>query len=88
MKKRRSEKRVHPNTIIASFKEVFKTGVVKKTSLRNLLLSVVAVSVAKTLRINEVASRLPIAVKNEKSKQKRFLRFLETPFAIDATQQA
>jgi hypothetical protein len=43
---------------------------------------------ARTLRINEVASRLPIAVKNEKSKQKRFLRFLETPFAIDATQQA
>ena len=87
MKKRRSQKRVHPDTIIASFKEVFKTRVVKKTSLRNLLLSVVAVSVAKTLRINEVASRLPIIVKNEKSKQKRFLRFLETPFAIDATQQ-
>ena len=52
------------------------------------MLSVVAVSMARTLRINEVASRLPIAVKNEKSKQKRFLRFLETPFAIDATQQA
>ena len=75
MKKRRSQKRVHPRAIIASFKEVFKTIVVKKTSLRNLLLSVVAVSVSKTLRINEVASRLPIPVKNEKSKQKRFLRF-------------
>ena len=88
MKKRRSQKRVHPRTIIASFKEVFKTIVVKKTSLRNLLLSVVAVSVSKTLRINEVASRLPIPVKNEKSKQKRFLRFLETAFPIDVAQQA
>ena len=29
MKKRRSHKRVHPDTIIASFKEVFKTRVVK-----------------------------------------------------------
>ena len=88
MKKRRSQKRVHPKTIIARFKEVFKTMDVKKTSLRNLLLSVVAVSVARTLRINEVASRFPIAVKNEKSKQKRFLRFLETPFPIQASQQA
>jgi len=89
MKKRRSQRRVDPKTMIARFKEVFKTSDVKKTSLRNLLLSVVAVSVAKTLRINEVASRLPIAVKNEKSKQKRLLRFLETEtFAIEAAQQA
>ena len=43
---------------------------------------------AKTLRINAVASRLPIAVNNEKSKQKRLLRFLETTFAIDASQRA
>ena len=60
----------------------------KKTSLRNLLLTVLAVSVAKTFRINEVASRLPIAVKQEKSKQKRLLRFLETAFPIAESQQA
>ena len=88
MKKRRSRKRVHPRNIIAGFKEVFKTVVVKKTSLRNLLLTVLAVSVAKTLRINAVASRLPIPVKNEKSKQKRLLRFLETAFPIETAQQA
>ena len=87
MKKRRSQRRVHPKAIIAHFREVFKTMDVKKTSLRNLLLSVVAVSIANTLRINEVASRLPIVVKNEKSKQKRFLRFLETAFPIQASQQ-
>ena len=40
MKKRRSRKRIHPKNMIAGFKEVFKTVVVKKTSLRNLLLTV------------------------------------------------
>ena len=30
MKKRRSRKRVHPKNMIAGFKEVFKTVVVKK----------------------------------------------------------
>lgn len=88
MKKRRSRKRGHPKTIIASFQEGFKTVCEKKTSLRNLLLTVLAVSVSKTFRINEIASQLPIAVNNEKSKQKRLLRFLKTPFAIDASQGA
>ena len=88
MKKRRSPRRVHPKHILTGFKEVFKSVCVKKTSLRNLLLTVVAVSVAKTFRINEVASRLPLAVANEKSKQKRLLRFLETDFPIDVAQVA
>lgn len=89
MKKRRSPKRVHPKTMVTRFKEVFKTTGIKKTSLRNLLLTLIAVSVAKTFRINEVASRLPIEVKNEKAKQKRKpLRFLETPFAIEGAQGA
>ena len=37
-------------------------------------------SVSKTFRPNEIASRLPIDVEKEKSKQKRLLRFLDTPF--------
>ena len=88
MKKRRARKRVHPKNMIAGFKEICKTTDVKKTGLRHLLLSIVAVSVAKTLRINEVASRLPIAVKNEKSKQKRLLCFLQMPFRIETAQNA
>ncbi len=43
-------------------------------------MTVLAVSVSKTFRINEIASRLPIDVAKEKSKQKRLLRFLDTPF--------
>ena len=64
------------------------TVCVKKTSVLNFLLTVFAVSVSKTFRINKVASRLPIAVKNEKSKQKRLLHFLETFFRIEETKQA
>ena len=72
---RYSRKRVHPRKIIAGFKEVFKGICVKKTSQRNFFLVVLAVSASRTFRIAELASRLPIAVEKEKSKQKRLLRF-------------
>ena len=44
---RYSGKRVHPRKIIAGFKEVFKGICVKKTSLRNFFLGVLAVSASK-----------------------------------------
>ena len=75
---------VHPKKMITHFSEVFKDVDVKKTSLRNLLFVILAVAVAKTFRINAIAARLPIVVKKEKSKQKRLLRFLETPLPLDA----
>ena len=75
-----SRKRANPKKIIAGFKEVFKGVCVKKTSQRNFFLTVLAVSVSKTFRLHEIASRLPIAVEKEKSKEKRLLRFLDTPF--------
>lgn len=77
---RYSRKRANPKKIIAGFQEVFKGVCVKKTSQRNFFLTLLAVSVSKTFRISEIASRLPIDVAKEKSKQKRLLRFLETPF--------
>ena len=76
---------VHPKKMITHFSEVFKDVDVKKTSLRNLLFVILAVAVAKTFRINAIAARLPIVVKKEKSKQKRLLRFLETPLPLDAS---
>ena len=45
---------------------------------------ILAVAAAKTFRINAIAARLPIRVKKEKSKQKRLLRFLETPLPLNA----
>lgn len=79
---------VHPKKMITQFSETFKAVDVKKTSLRNLLLVILAVAAAKTFRINMIAARLPIIVKKEKSKQKRLLRFLETPLPLDALMEA
>lgn len=74
--------------MITRFEEIFKSVGMKKPTVRNLLFVLIAISVAKTFRINEVASRLPVVVAREKSKQKRFLRFLETPLPIDALKAA
>lgn len=81
---RYSQKRVHPKKIIAGFQEVFNRVSVKKTSRRNFFLTLLAVSVSKTFRISEIASCLPIDVAKEKSKQKRLLRFLDTPFPSES----
>lgn len=81
-------KRVNPKTMITRFQEIFKPIGLKKTAFRNLLLTTIAISVAKTFRINEIASCLPLVVKTEKSKQKRFLRFLETALPLNDLQRA
>ena len=73
---------VYPKKMITHFSEVFKDVEVKITNLRNLLFVILAVVVAKTFRINAIATRLPIVVKKEKSKQQRLLRFLETPYPL------
>ena len=82
--KKRYPKRVNPETMITRFEEIFKPVGMKKPTARNLLFVLIAISVAQTFRINEIASHLPLVVDREKSKQKRFLRFLETPLPIDA----
>ena len=82
--KKRYPKRVNPETMITRFEEIFKSVGLKKPTFRNLLFVLIAIGVAQTFRINEIASRLPIGVAREKSKQKRFLRFLESPLPLDA----
>ena len=74
--------------MITRFQDIFKSVDMKKPTLRNLLFVVIAISVSQTFRINEIASRLPLDVEREKSKQKRFLRFLETPLPLDALKAA
>ena len=88
MKDRYYPKRVNPKTMITHFSEMFKPLGLKKPQFRNLLLSILGVCVAKTFRINEIASRLPIVVATEKSRQKRFLRFLETALPLGRIQHA
>ena len=86
--KKRYPKRVNPKPMITRFQDIFKSVDMKKPTLRNLLFVVIAISVSQTFRINEIASRLPLVVAREKSKQKRFLRFLETPLRLDALKAA
>ena len=88
MKNRYAPNRANPKTMIRHFREIFKSIGLKKPSFRNLLLGVVAVGTAKTLRINAIATRLPIAVKTEKSKHKRLLRFLDTPLPLACLEKA
>ena len=81
-------KRVNPEPMLTRFAEICKSVAMKKPMFRNFCFVLVAISVARTFRINEIASRLPIVVVREKSKQKRFLRFLETPLPLDALKGA
>ena len=86
--KRTYPKRVNPNPMLTRFQEICKSVGMKKPMFRNFCFVLIAISVAKTFRINEIASHLPIVVDREKSKQKRFLRFLETPLPVDALKKA
>lgn len=83
MKGKRSQKRVNPTSMITTLTEIFKP-VLKKPALKNVILTVIAIALSKTFRINEIASRLPVSVKHHKTKQKRLLRFLSNAFPLDA----
>lgn len=83
MKGKQPQKRMNPLPMITTITEIFNP-VLKKNALRNVILTVLAITLAKIFRINEIASRLPIAVKHQKSKQKRLLRFLARMFPIGA----
>ena len=73
MKGKHPQKRVNPTAMITTITEIFNP-VLKKPALKNLILTTLAIALAKTFRINEIASRLPVAVKHQKTKQKRLLR--------------
>ncbi len=83
MKGTHRHKPVNPNPMITTLTEIFNP-VLKRPALKNRILTTLAIVLAKTFRINEMASPLPVAVKHQKTKQKRLLRFLARPFPIDA----
>ena len=82
--KKRYPKRVNPQTRLTRFEDVFKSVGLKKPMFRNLLCVLSAIGVGQTFRIHEIAACLPIGVAREQSRQKRLLRFLETPLPVDA----
>ena len=83
MKGKQSQKRVNPTPMITTITEIFKP-VLKKPALKNVILTLIAIALSGTFRVNEIASRLPVSVTHQKTKQKRLLRFLASAFPIDA----
>ena len=83
MQGNQSHKRVNPIPMITPLTEIFNP-ILNKPALKNVILTLIAIALAKTFRINEIASRLPVSVKHQKTKQKRFLRFVDSAFPIDA----
>ena len=57
-------KKVSPNRIIDAVDENFK-GVLSKPRLKTLALIAVAISLAKKLKINEIARKMPTDVKHQ-----------------------
>ena len=74
-------KKVSPNRIIDAVDENFK-DVLSKPRLKTLALVAIAISLAKKLKINEIARHMPTDVKHQKSKQTRLLRFLKKPLPL------
>ena len=61
-------KRISPNRIIDAVDENFK-DVLSKPRLKTLALIAVAISLAKKLKINQIARKTPTDVKHQKAKQ-------------------
>jgi hypothetical protein len=74
-------KKVSPNRIIDAVDENFK-GALSKPRLKTLALIAVAISLAKKMKINEIARKIPTDVNHQKSKQNRLLRFLKKPLPL------
>ena len=85
-RKRAAKKRVNPKRLIHTVNEIFN-NTLKKPALKNTILVVIAIALSKTLRINEIALHLPVAVKTKKTKQKRLLRFLKSKYPTQSVME-
>ena len=83
MKGKQSQKRVNPTPMTTTITEIFNP-ILTKPALKNVILTIIAITLSKSFRINEITSRLPVSVKHQKMKQKRLLRFLARAFPIGA----
>ena len=73
---------VDPGRIVYTINENFKDEL-SKPKLRNLILTSIAIGKTEKLRINKIASNLPVDVKHKKSKQTRLMRFLDNYLPLD-----
>ena len=73
--------RIDPDRIVTVIEENFK-GVLTKPSLKNMILVVIAISLAGKLKINHIARKLPTDVGSQKAKQTRLLRILKRSYPL------
>ena len=72
--------------MITLITQIFKTTL-SKPQLKNTILTVIAIVMSKPFRFNEIARHLPVAVKDEKTKQKRLTRFVGKKLPIALIQE-
>jgi hypothetical protein len=72
---------IDPNRIVTAIEENFK-DILTKPSLKNIILVVIAMSLAKKLKINEIARKIPTDVIHQKVKQTRLLRILKRIYPL------
>ena len=73
--------RVDPKRIVTAMEDNFK-DVLTKPSLKNMILVVIAMSLADKLKINEIARKLPTDVSHQRVKQTRLLRILKRIYPL------
>lgn len=71
--------KVNPERIIKAVEKIFNR-VLSQHRLKTLGLVSIAIAKARRMSINEIAREMPTAVKRQKSKQTRLLRFLDKDF--------
>lgn len=74
-------KKVSPTRIVEAVDENFR-DVLSVPRIKTLALIAIAISLAEKLKINEIARKMPVKVKNQKSKQNRLLRYLKKPLPL------
>ena len=82
MKGKHHQKQVNPDRMIMTVTDIFNP-VLNKPALKNLILIIVAITSADTLRGCELARHLPTDAKRDNAKKTRLLRFLAREYPLD-----
>ena len=86
MKTEHHPKQVSPDKMITTLTEIFNS-VLNKPALKNLIYVTLAITLANTFRICEIARHLPTGAKTDKARKTRLLRLLNRAFPFENAMQ-
>ena len=86
MKTEHHPKQVSPDKMITTLTEIFNS-VLNKPALKNLIYVTLAITLANTFRICEIARHLPTEAKTDKARKTRLLRLLNRAFPFENAMQ-